>query len=226
MASENQRRNGKIVRAVTPTPGRSYENRQDDPRTVLHWYDFLCPFCYVGQHRTAILARHGFHVVELPLQAHPDIPPGGIPAGPRSGPMYAMLEREARAAGLALNWPPHLPDTRRALAAAEWVRRHQPDDFPTVHGKLFEAHFVLGENLEDPAVIDAHARGSGVDVAALHAALADGSAMAAVAEPETIARGYGVQGTPAWLLAQRLISGLLPAAEFERRAERAEQLPR
>jgi predicted DsbA family dithiol-disulfide isomerase len=222
----NQRRNAKVVRAVTPIPRRSHQSRQDDPRTVLHWYDFLCPFCYVGQHRTAILARHGFHVVELPLQAHPDIPPGGIPAGPRSGPMYAMLEREARAAGLALNWPPHLPDTRRALAAAEWVRRHQPDDFPTVHGKLFEAHFVLGENLEDPAVIDAHARGSGVDVAALHATLADGSAMAAVAEPETIARGYGVQGTPAWLLAQRLISGLLPAAEFERRAERAEQLPR
>jgi len=24
---------------------------------VLHWYDFLCPFCYVGQHRTAILTR-------------------------------------------------------------------------------------------------------------------------------------------------------------------------
>ena len=90
----------------------------------------------------------------------------------------------------------------------------------------FEAHFVLGEDLEDPAVIDAHARGSGVDVAALHAALADGRAMAAVAETQTIAREYGVQGTPAWLLAQRLITGLLPAAEFECLAEHARQLPR
>jgi predicted DsbA family dithiol-disulfide isomerase len=140
--------------------------------------------------------------------------------------MYAMLEREAREAGLPLNWPPHLPDTRRALAAAEWVRRHQPDDFPAVHKKLFEAHFVLGEDLEDPAVIDAHARGSGVDLAALHAALADGSAMAAVAETETIARDYGVQGTPAWLVAHQLINGLLPAAEFEQLAQGALQLPR
>jgi predicted DsbA family dithiol-disulfide isomerase len=220
----NQRRKSKVVRAVSP--GRSNESRQNDPRRVLHWYDFLCPFCYVGQHRTAILARHGFHVVDLPLQAHPDIPPGGIPAGPRSGPMYAMLEREAREAGLPLNWPPHLPDTRRALAAAEWVRRHQPDDFPAVHKKLFEAHFVLGEDLEDPAVIDAHARGSGIDLAALHAGLADGSAMAAVAETETIARDYGVQGTPAWLVAHQLINGLLPAAEFEQLAQGALQLPR
>ena len=211
---------------MTPTPGPSYQSRQDDLRTVLHWYDFLCPFCYVGQHRTAILVRHGFDVVELPLQAHPDIPPGGIPAGPRSGPMYAMLEREAREAGLPLNWPPHLPDTRRALAAAEWVRRHQPDDFPALHRKLFAAHFVLGEDLEDPAVIDAHARGSGVDLAALHVALADSSATAAVVEAETTAGKYGVEGTPAWLLAQRLITGLLPAAEFKRLAEHAMQLSR
>jgi predicted DsbA family dithiol-disulfide isomerase len=199
--------------------------RQDDPRTVLHWYDFLCPFCYVGQHRTAILVRHGIDVVELPFQAHPDIPPGGIPAGPRQGPIYAMLEREAGEAGLPLNWPQRLPDTRLALASAEWVRRHQPDVFPRLYKKLFEAHFVLGEDLGDPAVIDRHASDLGIDLAALHAALADGSGAAAVGEAETIGRKYGVQGTPAWLLGDRLITGLLPVAEFERVAQDAMQSP-
>jgi len=190
-----------------------------DPRTVLHWYDFLCPFCYVGQHRTAILVRHGLHVVGLPFQAHPDIPPGGIAAGPRNGPMYAMVEREAKEAGLPLNWPARLPNTRRALAAAEWVRQHQPRAFPQLHKDLFDAHFVLGEDLEDPAVIDQHASESGIDLAALHAALADDSAAAAVTEAEMIGHKYGVQGTPAWLLGERLIAGLRPAAEFERLAE-------
>jgi predicted DsbA family dithiol-disulfide isomerase len=190
-----------------------------DPRTVLHWYDFLCPFCYVGQHRTAILVRHGLHVVELPFQAHPDIPPGGIPAGPRNGPMYAMLEREAKAVGLPLHWPARLPNTRRALAAAEWARRHQPRAFPQFHKDLFDAHFVLGEDLEDPVVIDRHASESGIDLAALHAALADDGAAAAVTEAEMIGRKYGVQGTPAWLLGERLITGVRPAAEFERLAE-------
>jgi predicted DsbA family dithiol-disulfide isomerase len=104
---------------ATLTQRRSLGTGQDDPRTVMHWYDFLCPFCYVGQHRTAILVRHGLDVIELPFQAHPDIPPGGIPAGPRSGPMYVMLEREAREAGLPLNWPPRLPDTRRAFKFAK-----------------------------------------------------------------------------------------------------------
>jgi predicted DsbA family dithiol-disulfide isomerase len=199
-------------------------DRDDDPGEVLTWYDFLCPFCYVGQQRTAILVRHGLRVVELPFQAHPDIPPGGVLAGPRSGPMYAMLEREAREAGLALNWPPRLPDTRRALAAAEWVRRHEPRAFPQFHKDLFAAHFVLGEDLENSAVIDRHASGAGVDIDSLHAALSDGSAAADVDEAEAAGRKYGVEGTPAWLLERRLILGLRPAAEFERLAEHAIQL--
>jgi len=145
---------------------------EGDPRAVLTWYDFLCPFCYVGQHRTAILVRHGLGVVELPFQAHPDIPP-------------------------------------RA--------------FPQFHKDLFAAHFVLGEDLEDSAVIDRHASGAGVDLGALHTALADGSTAAGVDEAEATGRKYGVQGTPAWLLARGLITGLLPAEEFESLAEHAIQ---
>src|SRR5262249_38439315 len=147
-----------------------------DPRTVLHWDDFICPFCYVGQHRTAILVRHGLHVVELPFQIHPEIPPGGIAAGPRKGPMYSMLEREAKEAGLPLHWPPRLPETRRALAVAEWARRHEARAFPQLHKELFDAHFVLGEDLGDAVVIDRHAEACGINLVTLHAALIDGSA--------------------------------------------------
>jgi predicted DsbA family dithiol-disulfide isomerase len=190
---------------------------------ILHWYDFLCPFCYVGQSRTAILFRHGLNVNELPFQAHPEIPATGIAAGPRIGPMYSGLEREAEEAGLILNWPARLPDTRRALAAAEWVRRNQPDKFAPFQRDLFATHFVLGEDLGNKAVIDQHASNLGVNVEGLHAALADGTAMLAVEESETMGRRYGVHGTPAWFIAHRLLSGLLPAKDFELLAEMATQ---
>src|SRR5262249_11054811 len=152
----------------------------------------------------AILGRHGFDVVELPFQAHPDIPPGGISAGPRSGPMYVMLERGAKEAGLKLSWPKHLPNSRRALAAAEWVRQHQFGAFPKFNKGLFEAHFVLGEDLEDPQIINRHATEARVDIAALNAALVDGTAARAVDEAEMLGRRKGVQGTPAWLLDRQL----------------------
>lgn len=31
--------------------------RVDSAGTVLHWYDFICPFCYVGQEQNAILTE-------------------------------------------------------------------------------------------------------------------------------------------------------------------------
>lgn len=198
----------------------SANERHGDPAKASSWYDFICPFCYVGQSRTAILVRRGVNVTELPFQAHPDIPPGGIQAGPRSGPMYMRLEREADAAGLPLKWPARIPNSRVALAAAEWARRHQPPAFPHLQQGLFNAHFVLGEDLEDMAVIDRHAGRAGVDLEALHAAIADGSATAAVRDAEMIGQKAGVHGTPAWLLGEELISGLLPATEFEQLADR------
>ena len=199
--------------------------RADNSATVLHWYDFICPFCYVGQHRNAILIRQGFHVVDMAFQAHPDIPRGGVLVGPRSGLTYSTLEREAQEAGLLLRWPSRLPNSRRALAAAEWVRRQQPSAFPQIYRELFEAHFVLGEDLEDPGVINLHAGRSGVDLPALNSALDDGSAERFVTETEMIGRKHGVQGTPSWFLNRRLIGGLRPAAEFERLAEQVSQAP-
>jgi predicted DsbA family dithiol-disulfide isomerase len=182
---------------------------------ILHWYDFLCPFCYVGQQRTAILVRHGIEVVELPFQAHPDIPPGGTAVGPRHGAMYTMLEREAKEAGLPLRWPARLPNTRRALAVAEWTRTHDARAFRRLHEELFAAHFARGEDLGDAGLIDRYAGSCDIDLATLHRALDDGSAEEAVTAAEALGHEYGVQGTPAWLLPQGLINGLRPAADFE-----------
>jgi predicted DsbA family dithiol-disulfide isomerase len=80
---------------------------------------------------------------------------------------------------------------------------------------LFAAHFELGEDLGDTAVILRHAAEAGIDTDALAAALADGSAKALLAEAETVGARYGVQATPTWLIAGQLVSGLRPEAEFE-----------
>jgi predicted DsbA family dithiol-disulfide isomerase len=189
-------------------------NVSNRARQVLHWYDFLCPFCYVGQQRNAIFERHGFDVIDIPFQAHPEIPPGGRAVGERSGPVYARIEEEALAAGLPLIWPHRLPNTRMALAAAEWSRRHTPRAFPAFEKALFAAHFALGEDLDDRDMIDGHAAEAGIDIAAMHAALDNGSAYVLVDQSETLARSLGVRGTPAWFVSGRLIHGLYPRQQF------------
>jgi predicted DsbA family dithiol-disulfide isomerase len=191
------------------------EHDPQDARRVLHWYDFLCPFCYVGQQRNAIFEDHGFDVVDIPFEAHPDIPLGGRRAGERSGPMYAYIEQEAREAGLPLVWPDRLPNTRMALAAAEWVRRHAPLSFPAFEKALFAAHFARRENLGDTDTVAAYAAEAGADVAAMRSALDDGSAYALVDRSEQLGESLGVRGTPAWFVSGRLIPGLYPREHFE-----------
>ena len=107
------------LHAVPRDEAPTAANEASEAHQVLHWYDFLCPFCYVGQQRNTIFESSGFRVIDIPFQAHPEIPPGGRVVGERSGLMVARIEEEARAAGLRLVWPNRLPNTRMALAAAE-----------------------------------------------------------------------------------------------------------
>jgi predicted DsbA family dithiol-disulfide isomerase len=182
---------------------------------VLHWYDFVCPFCYVGQDRSRILTGRGFTVLSVPLPIHPEIPHEGIEAGPRQGPMYEFLEYEARAAGLPLKWPERLPNTLHALTAAEWVRRHEPAAFPALYARLFEAHFVRGEDIGDPAVVEAHAAQCGADPDALTAAMCSPAPARDVERSAGLAGRIGVTGTPAWLVGSRVVAGVLPRSEFQ-----------
>lgn len=199
--------------ASSPSSSAEAEDRFS-PRDVLHWYDFLCPFCYVSQGRSEILERHGFHVIDLPFEAHPDIPAVGRIMATRSGPMYDQLEAEARAAHLRLKWPPRLPNTRMALAAAEWARRHAPTASSAFEKALFAAHFALGEDLGDRETIVRYAAEVNIDTSAMTAALDDWAAYHLVDRSEALARQAGVHATPAWLVAGRLIPGLYPKEQF------------
>jgi predicted DsbA family dithiol-disulfide isomerase len=204
--------------AVPPDELLTLADAANDVRKVLHWYDLICPFCYVGQQRNSIFEESGLQVVHLPFQAHPDIPAAGRAVGTRRGPMYKRLEAEARAAGLPLLWPDRLPNTRMALAAAEWTRRHAIQSFPTFEKALFAAHFAFGEDLGDPRVIDRHATEAGVDVEAMHASLESGAAYDLVDQSEWLGRSLGVHGTPAWLVSGRLVQGLYPREHFQQLA--------
>lgn len=182
---------------------------------ALHWYDFVCPFCYIGQDRSRILTDRGFTVLSIPLPIHPEIPQEGIEAGPRQGPMYEFLQDEARAVGLVLHWPARLPNTLLALTVAEWVRRHEPEAFPALYAALFEAHFVRGEDIGALAVVRHHVAASGVDTRALTVAMSKPRASQDVEQSSGLAEQVGINGTPAWLVGSLVISGLRPRSEFE-----------
>jgi len=124
--------------------------------------------------------------------------------------MYARIEAECEKAGLPFRRPARVPNTRRALETAEWVRRHDPASFDALDRSLFEAHFVENRPLDDPEVLDDLLGAAGTDAAAARQAVNDGAMHEALRQSMEAAMDANVTGTPAWLLDGRL---LIPGAQ-------------
>lgn len=167
-------------------------------------------------------------ITALPYELHPRIPRDGVTLRERWGPryeyavaMYRRIEEEREAVGLPFRRPERIPNTRRALETAEYVRQHAPDAFPTLDRALFDAHFVEGRFLGDPDVLDELVAAAGADAAAVRAAIDDGTMTGEVQRSMDAANDAGVTGTPSWLIADKLlIPGVLPRHLFERAVSR------
>jgi predicted DsbA family dithiol-disulfide isomerase len=176
----------------------------------------------VGLDRSALLRESGVEVVTLPFEIHPEIPVGGISLRERWGAhygeaseMYTRIEAECETAGLPFRRPERIPNTRRALETAEWVRRHAPDAFDALELALFQAHFVDNRPLDDPAVVDELVAGAGADAAEARRAVDAGEAKGDVDSAMATGSRIGVQATPTWLVGRRvLIPGAMPRDVF------------
>src|SRR3954462_4847893 len=177
----------------------------------------------------------GVTVTALPFELHPEIPVGGISLEERWGSryreakgMYDRIEAEAEAASLPFNRPAQVPNTRRALLTAEWVRRNQPDAFAALDRSLFETHFVENRPLDDYDVLDELVTRAGADAEAARVPVTSGELNSTLRQSMEPAVEVNVTGTPAWLLdGKLLVPGVQPRELFEiwvtRLRERAER---
>lgn len=192
------------------------------------WSDYLCPWCYLGLDRTALLQSLGVEVTPLAYELHPEIPATGLPLSEHRGRrLYDRLASECEAAGLPFNRPAVVPNTRRALETAEWVRANEPERIEAVHQALFRAVFVDGLPVHDPEALDEIVAAVGCDAAAAREAVSSGALSAVVDANKADALERGVTGTPAWLIDDRLlIPGVQPREHFERMVARLRTRPR
>lgn len=171
------------------------------------WNDYLCPWAYLGRSRTALIEAEGVLVTHLPYELHPNIPLQGraLQPGGRRAEVYDYIAEQCRDVGLPFNSPAHAPNTHRALLTAEYVRTHAPHCFRVLDDSMFEAVFVHGRDLGDPAVVDELVATAGADPVATRAAVEAGALDEALASSIAQAQDRGVLGTPAWLLDGRLL---------------------
>lgn len=182
------------------------------------WSDYLCPWCYLGQARTALLEGLGVTVRLVPFELHPDLPPEGRPLGERRQSAYARLAELCAHAGLDFRIPAVVPNTRdahrAALCLAETADQIAVDGF---HRGAFEAYFVRGDFLGDPDVVDGLLTDAGGDAQAYRAGVASGALDQRVLDFREQAIDAGATGAPSWLIEDRfLIPGVQDPDYFER----------
>jgi predicted DsbA family dithiol-disulfide isomerase len=187
------------------------------------WFDFLCPWAYLGQDRSALLARLGWTVRSRPYELHPEIPAEGrrVSPGGRLASVHERIGEECASVGLPFRPPEHVPNTRRALEWSAAVAAREPDRHDQVVAALFSAHFSDGLDIGEARVLSAVISGAGVDPGAIQGALDDGSAAESLDRSMADAREIGVTATPAWRFPSGFVlPGVQPREQVERWARR------
>lgn len=161
----------------------------------------------------------GVEVTHLPYELHPEIPGSGrrIRADGRLASTFHRVAIECGAIGLPWRSPTRMPNTRRALETAEWVRTSHPTAAATLHAGIFEAHFGEGLAIDDPDLLDDLVGASGAPPASVRAAVDAGAASTLVEASMAAARAAGVTSTPTWVLdGGFMIPGALDRATLAR----------
>jgi len=198
--------------------------------------DAICPWCWIGKaHLDAALAALegeglAFVVRWRPFQLNPDMPEEGVARAEYRAQKFGSLERSreldaqvaeaGRAAGVAFRHDlmartPNTVATHRVIRAAEAAGvQHDVVD------ALFHAYFQQGQDIGDPATLDAIAAGAGLP--GMAAMLAGTAHRDEVLAEDMAARQGGISGVPSFLMDRHLLfSGAMPGprmAEAFRRA--------
>jgi len=157
------------------------------------------------------------------FELHPEIPPEGmrLPPNARAGTssMFGHMQQMAREAGLRMVTPEVIPNSRRALEAAEYARdqgRHEE-----FHRILFHKFYGEGRDLGSWTVLRAAAQEAGLDPATMQKKTEAGEYGAVVDAQIARARTLGVTGVPAYSFDDRsTIVGAQPYEAFRQVMDR------
>ncbi|MEW5848707.1 MAG: DsbA family protein [Myxococcota bacterium] len=164
------------------------------------------------------------------FELHPETPEGGMPItrlfpASRVGPMHERLKNFAAEFGITGMIPSqHIPNTRRALAVAEWAR--EKGKLTPFRHRAMDAYWLEGKNVEDVKVLQEVATAAGLPAEEVPAAMNDERYLARIDDTRAEANEMGVTGIPTFIFGNLAVVGCQPYEVLERVALRAGAKPR
>jgi predicted DsbA family dithiol-disulfide isomerase len=184
------------------------------------FYDYNCPWCYMGTANTDRLNREmeiDFRWTLFPL--HPEVPVEGMDLAElyrgRNEQLEASkgrLKAAAAATGLPLVRRNRISNSRRAQELEKWaVAMGKGDEF---RRRTFHAYFAEGKDIARLEVLEEIASSIGLPPDEVWDVLAVGLFAAAVDEDWMRARQMGVTVVPFYLYGEETLVGYRPFEDF------------
>jgi len=198
-----------------------------EPVSLIVYSDYLCPWCYLAEHRLGLLQAELGEALQLEWRAYllrPRPEPGRDlekfmrytqswlrPASEPDAPPYRVWESTEGPPTHSV--PPHLV----AKAAAE----HGPEAFAAVHGRLLRAYFEESRDISRLETLQAIWADAGLPAAGFERAAAPELLERTAAEHREAAE-IGVTGVPAVRVAghDAFVLGAQPLETYRRWVER------
>jgi len=189
------------------------------PTTIEIYADFICPWCYISLDRLARLAKErSIHLHWNPYLLRPDIPADGVPLSSILPPdrlerAEAAIREVTQAAGLPLNRPALVPNTRQAHEVGMLAEANGLDD--AYHQATLRAYFAQARNIGDAEVLAEIGEEVGMARDEILETLHAGRYRAEIDRATTDAFEGGIRSVPNFIFASgKRFSGAQPYEEF------------
>lgn len=197
---------------LLPRPSRGLDRPLDPTRTIPFYFDFSSPFAYLASTQIELVARRAGAVVDYrpillgglfkAIQT-PNVPIFEMPA-PKRLHQGVELQRWASRCGVPFKFSSHFP--LRTTHALRVVLAAPADARPSIVRALFEAAWVLDQDLSQETVVDAIATRSGASPDAIEAARSDELKLELRRRTDA-AKEAGVFGVPTFLVGDEMFWG-------------------
>ena len=190
--------------------------------------DYICPFCYVGHHRLQRLRdSYDLKINWCFLEIHPEVSAEGEAIDSLDYPsaiwqkMMINLERIAKEENIPLSKLRFISNSKDALLLSESAKELGRDIFYALHEKLFTSYFVDGKNIGDRKVLQEIASDCGIEQQYVLAAWQKKKYQQRLLENFNSARQHNIQSVPSFVLANKILTGVVSESAFREAAKKA-----
>ncbi|MEE9252318.1 MAG: DsbA family protein [Thermodesulfobacteriota bacterium] len=168
---------------------------------VTVYYDYICPYCYIGSFRIESLSKElNLELEWKGMEIHPEIPPSGLrrKSNPKLDQTVKNIDEMAGEDGIEIKLPGFVTNSRLSLEAAEFAKTKGL--FGDFHHAVYEAYFREGINIGDRKQLLKIAEGAGLSPAEVEETLEQRTMKSMIESNHREAEGNMILGVPTYVI--------------------------